>query len=156
MKNSILSLAVTALLSCVLYSGCWKYDCGYYEETYIPTEDVFATLKNYSSEDTVWYIPDKEHSEELPQTLSDWQKISVYEIPARSSENLYFDSTDNYTTPLETYGTADAMVFYVFRKSDWDSHSWEELLNGQMWAGRCSLTVTQMLDSDQTVSYPFQ
>ena len=156
MKGNTRSFAFAALLLLVLSAGCSKYYVGYYEETEVPTEGTFATLRNHSSEDTVWYIPDKDHAGSFPEALSDWQKIALYEIPARSSCSLCFDSEDDYITPVETYGISDAMVFYVFRKSDWDSHSWKELYEGRMWAGIRTLTVSQMLDAGKVVNFPFQ
>ncbi|MGN1226917.1 MAG: hypothetical protein ACI4TL_06755 [Candidatus Cryptobacteroides sp.] len=117
----------------------------------------FMLLRNYSSDDTVWFIPDKDHAENLPtESLTEWQKISVFTVPAHSSYELYYDSQDNYITPVETYGVEDRMVFYVFKKEIWDSKSWQELVEGQLWSGNCSLSVEEARAQNCTLTYPMQ
>ena len=158
MKNRIFcGIAAPLLLLPVLLlaTGCDKYNVGNTSYDYIQTSSSFATLNNYSSRATVWYIPEKQYADSFPETLSEWQKIDVYEIEARSSHTLTFDSDDNYVTPIETYGASDSMVFYVFFKSDWDSFSWKELCEGKMWAGKCTLTAEQLVKASRTVTYPF-
>ena len=152
MNKSIIPFIViaSALVSCS------KYVDGYIDYNYgSSTEGSFVTLNNYSSDATVWYIPDLEHASALPETLTEWQKTSVYEVDAHSSFTVWFDSTDGYVTPEETYGVSDTMPFYVFKKSDWDAFTWQELVQDQMWAGVRNFTVQQMIDADSNVIFPF-
>lgn len=127
------------------------------EETIPPyeTNKGFMLLRNYSSDDTVWYIPDKEHADNLPiDKLSEWQKISIFNIEAHQSYELTYDSNDNYLTPLETYGVNDKMVFYVFKKQVWEAHSWSELVTGRLWECRCELSVEDAIKQNRTLTYP--
>ena len=133
--------------------SCNKYYDGYFDGYYETTGD-FLILKNYSDEPTVWLIPEKSCAEVLPEELSEWQRTSLYEVAARSSETLSFDSDDHYTTPPETYAMDDNMVIYVFKKSVWDSNTWKEIVRGKMWAQKYSLSVSDALSLDRAVSYP--
>lgn len=150
----ILAAAIFTLSSCNKdgYVSIGEGERPPYEDNY-----GFLLLRNYSSEDTVWFIPDKEHADALPENeLSEWQKISIFHIEAHSSMELTYDSSDNYTTPLETYGVEDRMTFYVFKKSVWGSHSWSELVSGQLWTCKYSLSVEEALAQNRTVTYPMQ
>ena len=152
MKKTIFA----ALLLCLVACNKGSYD-SIGEDCVPPYEQNqgFLLLRNYSSEDTVWYIPDREHSENLPaDALSEWQKISVFVVPAQSSVELTYDSNDNYLTPVETYGVEDNMVFYVFKKTVWDSNDWKALVSNKLWSGKCSLSVQQALAQSRTVTYP--
>ena len=152
MKKTIFALILATLAA----TACSKYYDDYSWWNYDYSDASFATLCNYSSEATVWFIPEKKYADNLPEELTEWHKISVYEIAPRESLTLTFDSDDDYVTPIETYGTGDSMVFYVFHKSDWDTHSWKELREGRMWTGWCSLSVSQMLEKNSKLTYPFQ
>ena len=115
----------------------------------------FLLLRNYSSDDTVWFIPDKEHAANLPaDALSEWQKIAIYTIAAHQSFELTYDSDDNYITPLETYGVNDKMVFYVFKKKVWETHPWSELVSGKLWVCKCELSVEDAIKQNRTLTYP--
>lgn len=151
-KNILISLSV--IVAAFLASSCDRYYDGYYDPAYYETSNEFITLRNYSSEATVWFIPEKENSEILPSELSEWQKISVYEIDAHSAVTLTFDSDDGCVTPVETYAPTDRMVIYVFLKKVWDSHEWAELVSGEMWTGKYSYSVDEMLQLKKIVTYP--
>ncbi|MBP9986961.1 MAG: hypothetical protein KBT44_03435 [Bacteroidales bacterium] len=146
----LIALAVAGLSSCDRY-----YD-GYYDDLYYETNTVFLTLRNYSSEATVWFIPDVKCDGELPSELSEWQKIAVYAVEPKSAVQLTFDSSDDYVTPVETYGVNDRMAIYVFKKEVWDSHDWPELVTGKMWCGRCSLSVEEARELHSIVTYPMR
>lgn len=154
MKKIIIYISVLA--AAVLAVSCNKYNDGYYDPAYYKTSREFLTLRNFSSEATVWFIPAKENSVTLPAELTEWQKISVYEIDAKSSYTLTFDSDDSYVTPVETYSTTDKMVIYVFPKKVWDAHTWSELVAGQMWTGKGSYTVDEMVALKKIVTYPMR
>ena len=152
MKRNILAFVLVSVLA---VSCDWYYD-GFDEYRYYDNTTQFLTLRNYSSEATVWFIPSKENSENLPSELSEWQKISIYDVDSRSSMSLDFDSDDNYVTPVETYSPTDRMVIYVFLKSVWDSHTWAELVNGQLWSAKVSYSVEEIVAQNKTVTYPIQ
>jgi len=155
MKNNIISTIFLAFVAMAAVS-CDKYYDGYYDPAYYETSTNFMTLRNYSSEATVWFIPARENSETLPSELSEWQKISIYELGAKSSMTLSFDSDDSYVTPVETYSPTDKMVIYVFPKTVWDSHTWAELVAGKMWTGKCSYSVDEMVALKKIVTYPMR
>lgn len=154
MKKYIVLLAA-ALLT---LSSCHKGGYDSMGDSEIPpyeTNQGFLLLRNYSSDDTVWFIPDKEHADNLPaDALSEWQKISVFTIAAHNSYELTYDSNDNYLTPLETYGVDDKMTFYVFKKKVWDAHTWSELVSKQLWESKCSLSVEDAIKQNRTLTYP--
>lgn len=152
MKRNIAIIALVAALAC----SCDKYYDGYYDPEYYKTSKEFLTLRNFSNDATVWFIPAKENSEVLPDELSEWQKISIYEINGQSALTLTFDSDDNYVTPVETYGINDKIVIYVFKKEVWDACSWEDLVKGKKWSGKCTLSVEEALASRQVVTYPMR
>ncbi|MBP9987563.1 MAG: hypothetical protein KBT44_06555 [Bacteroidales bacterium] len=152
MKKHIAIIALIAALAC----SCDKYYDGYYDPEYYATSKDFLTLRNYSSDVTVWFIPAKENSETLPDELSEWQKISIYEINGQSARTLTFDSEDNYVTPVETYGIDDEMVIYVFKKEIWDAYEWKDLVKGKKWSGKCSLSVKDALESKSVITYPIR
>ena len=150
MKKIIITLmAAMSLLSCAKY-----YDTSWV--SYWDSADFFVTLKNYSSDDLIFFIPEKQYAENLPLQLSDWQKISVYEVKANSSISIEFDSDDNYETPIETYGVDDKMFFYIFKQSVWDSNSWEDLVNGKKWVACNSYSVEKIIALKRTISYPIK
>ena len=146
-------LAVAALL---VLSACDRYYDGYYDDEYYESSTNFLTLRNFSSDTTVWFIPEKAYAESLPAELSEWQRISIFELWPHSSEILSFDSGDNYETPLETYGVADRFTIYIFKKSVWESYTWQDIVNGKMWCGKCSLTVDDAVAQKRVVSYPIR
>lgn len=152
MKRYIALIALAAALAC----SCDKYYEGYYDPEYYKSSKEFLTLRNYSSDATVWFIPAKENSETLPEELSEWQKISIYEINGQSACTLTFDSDDSYVTPVETYGPDDRMVIYVFKKDVWDKHGWAELVTGKMWSGKTSLSVEEAVKLKKIVTYPMR
>lgn len=155
-KIHFILVAVAALL---LLPGCNKdYMKDYDErEPFKENKRTFLILRNYSSDDTVWFIPDKAFSVALPAApLDEWHKISVFEVKAHSSYELTFDSTDNYVTPVETYGPDDRMLFYVFKKDVWDSNEFPDLVSGQMWSGKCSLSVEEARELNGFVTYPMR
>ena len=152
MKKTIFA----ALLLCLVACNKGSYD-SIGEDCVPPYEpnQCVQLRRNNSTEQTARYIPDREHSENLPaDALSEWQKISVFVVPAHSSVELTYDSNDNYLTPVETYGVEDNMVFYVFKKTVWDSNDWKALVSNKLWSGKCSLSVQQALAQSRTVTYP--
>lgn len=153
MRKIIIALSAIALLC-----SCNKdyYDEGYYDDKYYKSSKEVLILRNFSSDTTVWFVPEKDHATSLPAELSEWQKISICEVQPHSSYSLTFDSNDSYVTPVETYGPSDSLQIYVFKKSVWDSHSWEELVSGKMWSGYCSLSVKDAIDLDGIVTYPMK
>lgn len=153
MRRFFFNIMVTALVFMVL-SSCDRYYDGYYDDIHHSTSTGFLNLKNYSSEATVWFIPDAETAGNLPSELSEWQKIDVYEVAPQSSVCLTFDSEDNYVTPVETYGIGDRMEIYVFKKDVWDNYGWAEIVAGRMWCGRFSLSVEEARELNGTVTYP--
>lgn len=155
MKKNIL-IFVSVIAAAFLASSCDRYYDKYYDPSYYETSNDFMTLRNYSSEATVWFIPAKENSGTLPSELSEWQKISIYEIDAHSAMTLKFDSLDSYVTPVETYAPTDRMVIYVFPKKVWDSHTWAELVSGEMWTGKGSYSVDEMVQLNKIVTYPMR
>ena len=136
--------------------GCDKYYDGYYDDLYYETSKDVLTFRNFSNDTTVWFIPDSEHSGNLPEELSEWQKISIWELNPHSACTISFDSNDSYETPVETYGVNDRMVIYVFKKSVWESHSWNELVNGRMWSGKVAYSVDDVLKLNRIVTYPMR
>lgn len=155
--NRIYSI-ITVLAAALLISGCNKYYDGIEdsENKYVEHNSRFLILRNYSSDDTVWFIPDKDCATTLPAVLDEWHKISVFEVEAHSSYDLTFDSTDNYVTPVETYGVNDKMVFYVFKKSVWEANDWATLVSGKMWSGKCELSVDDARALNGFVTYPMK
>ena len=153
--KKILTLFAAAVLA---LSSCNKGDFDSIIGDEIPpyeTNHGFMLLRNYSSDDTVWYIPDKEHADNLPtDKLTEWQQISIYTVEAHQSYELTYDSNDNYITPLETYGVDDEMTFYIFKKYVWDTHSWSELVAGKLWECKCTLSVEEALAQNRTLTYP--
>ena len=53
MKRYIALIALAAALAC----SCSKYYDGYYDPEYYKSSKEFLTLRNYSSDATVWFIP---------------------------------------------------------------------------------------------------
>lgn len=155
MRKYISSILCTVLALAAAVS-CDRYYDGYYDDPYYDTNTYFLTLRNYSSEATVWFIPDAECAGELPQELSEWQKISVYEVQPQSAVQLSFDSEDNYVTPVETYGIGDRMTIYVFKKNVWDNTEWSEIVAGSKWCGKCSLSVEDARKLKGIVTYPMR
>ncbi|MBQ0077138.1 MAG: hypothetical protein KBS55_00685 [Bacteroidales bacterium] len=155
MKRYI-KLFVCAAAAVLAFASCSRDYEGYYDNAYYEKTKNFLTLRNYSSDATVWYIPDVDHADVLPTELTEWQKIAIYSVDAHSSGSLTFDSSDNYETPVETYGVDDELVIYVFKKDVWNSHSWSELVAGQMWCGKCTLSVEDALKSNGIVTYPMR
>lgn len=156
MKNSI-SHIFAALSLIALFSACSKSDYDMMEtEPFHEYSTRFLVLRNYSSDDTVWFIPDKDSAASLPSELSEWQKIAIYSIPAHGKLDLTFDSTDNYVTPVETYGVNDKIVIYVFKKSVWDSNVWSALVSGKLWSGKCELSVEDARELNGFVTYPMR
>lgn len=155
MKRHIGYLLLTVLAIAILDS-CDRYYNGYYDDPFYETNTMFLTLRNYSSDATVWFIPDASCSGELPSELSEWQTIAIYELEPKSAVQLTFDSGDDYVTPVETYGVNDSMSIYVFKKDVWESHGWPELVSGKMWCGRCSLSVEEARKLHGIVTYPMR
>lgn len=155
MKAYIYNLLVFALVIVTLGS-CKGYDKGYYDEKYYETNVNFLTLRNYSSDATVWFVPDVEYAENLPSELSEWQRIAIYDVDAHSSGYITFDSNDNYVTPVETYGVGDKMVIYVFKKDVWEKYEWPEIVAGKMWCGKCSLSVEDARELNGIITYPMR
>lgn len=154
MKHKLLVIMAAALLS--LGSCSPAYDEGYYDEEYYKTNDVALTARNFSSDATVWFIPDKEHADSLPSVLSEWQKISVFHIDAHSSYTIMFDSNDDYLTPIDTYGKEDTLAVYVFKQDIWDSCSWNELVSGEMWSCKAKYSVADALATKGIITYPMR
>lgn len=141
----------------VLICSCSAgYDSGYYDDDYYETNDVVLTARNFSSDATVWYIPDKTHADPLSDEMSEWQKISLFEIDTHSSYCIRFDSNDNYVTPIETYGIGDTLTLYIFKKDVWDSHSWQELVNDRLWSCKARYSVADAISAKGIITYPIQ
>lgn len=153
MAKHLIRIVVLALSLTVL-SSCFQYNNGYFDIPLYEGNTDYLTLKNYSSESTIWLIPDAEHAGQLPSELSDWLKTDLYEIEPRMSRQLSFDSTDGYVTPAETYGIGDKMVIYVFKKEIWDNHGWEEIVEGSLWCNKYTLSVDDALNHNKTIIYP--
>lgn len=151
MKRYIALIAMIAGLTCSCDKYYDRYDPKYYESS-----TDFLTLRNYSSDATVWFIPAKENSKVLPDELSEWQKISIFEVSGKSAVTLSFDSKDNYVTPVETYGIKDTMAIYVFKKDVWNKNEWKELVRGQKWCGKCVLSVEDALKLQKVITYPMR
>lgn len=153
MKRSLL-----VMIAVVLGLGACShdYEAGYYDDTYYETNDVVLTARNFSSDATVWFIPDRDHADSLPDELSEWLKISVYRIDAHSSYSIMFDSNDGYLTPIETYGKDDTLAVYVFKKEIWDSHSWNELASGELWSCKARYSVADALSTGGIITYPMR
>lgn len=150
--NSIILVAVVLSALC----ACDRYYDGYYDDICVPAPDAFLTFRNLSSDSTVWFVPEKACAEALPEELSEWQKISIFELEPHSEQVLFLDSNDDYETPVETYGMDDRFTIYIFKKSVWNSYSWQDLVSGKMWSGKCSLTVDEALAMKATVTYPLR
>lgn len=145
------------LTALVLICSCSAdYDSGYYDDNYYETNDVVLTARNFSSDATVWYIPDKPHADPLSDEMSEWQKISLFEIDAHSSYSIRFDSKDNYVTPIETYGMGDTLTLYIFKKDVWDSHSWQELVHDGLWSCKARYSVADAISAKGIITYPIQ
>lgn len=146
----LISAAITVL------GSCDRYLDGYYDDRYYETNTDFLTLRNYSSDSTVWFIPEAGCKGDLPSELSEWQLISVYRVPPKSAVQLSFDSNDNYETPVETYGINDMMTIYVFKEKVWDKYGWGDIVAGQMWCGKCRLSVEEAVALHGIVTYPMR
>jgi len=155
MKQNIIILALMGIIAFVAVSCNKSYD-GYYDKEYYETSTEFLTLRNFSSDSTVWFIPERDCADNLPESLSEWQKISIFELAPHSSYVLSFDSNDSYVTPVETYEVNDRIAIYVFKRSVWQSHSWAELVSGKMWSGYCRYSVDEMIELRQIVTYPMK
>lgn len=153
MKRNLLLI----ILSAVAFVSCNKdYSDGYYDPPYYEAAKSFITLRNFSSDNTVWFIPDKSCNGMLPAVLTEWQKIAIYEVAAHSSYSMTFDSNDNYVTPIESFGVNDRMTIYVFKKDVWDSHSWSELVNNQLWSSKGEYSAEDFITLNKVVTYPIQ
>lgn len=151
MKRYILALAAALLAA----TSCDKaYEGSYPVSDPVENNVSFMMLRNFSSETTVWFIPDKACATSLPTVLSEWQLISVWEVKPNSKVSVTFDSNDGYVTPIETYGVDDKMAFYVFKKSVWDSNDWATLVKNKMWCGCCFLSASEVLEMNRMVTYP--
>ena len=155
MKRYIFAIMLAALTVTGI-SSCDRYYDGYYDDRYYETNTQFLTLRNYSSEATVWFIPEAACNGELPAEISEWQAISVYTVPPQSAVQLSFDSEDNYVTPVETYGVDDRMTIYVFKEYVWNNCGWDDIVSGSMWCGKCSLSVADARKLNGIVTYPMR
>lgn len=154
MRTKIILAVLPAVVA--LVCGCDRYYDSEYDERYYETSKDFMTLRNFSSDTTVWFIPERDNAATLPSELSEWQSISVYEIGPHSAMILTFDSNDSYVTPVETYGVEDRMVIYVFKKKVWESNDWSALVSGKMWCGCVSYSVDEIVALNKIVTYPMR
>lgn len=151
--NRIIALIAAGFLfgAC---SSAFDYDRGNYDDSYYETNSEVLTIRNFSSDATVWFIPDRDHAEVLPDELSEWQKISVFEVEPHSSYPILFDSNDFYVTPIETYGPEDTLIVYVFKKDVWNGYSWKELVEGRLWSCKAGYSVQDAVSSSGIITYP--
>ena len=158
MKKNTFFAIISSIVLGALLPGCDPYGYDSYTDPYsYDTSSDVLSLRNFSSDTTVWYIPDRESAlGTLPAELSEWQKIAIFEILPHSTYYLSFDSGDNYVTPLETYQTTDALSIYVFKKADWRTHTWEELIQNELWCYFGTYTVEQAVAANCTITYPIQ
>lgn len=154
MKKSIIITMLAAAVLCACDKNYYRE--GYYDDKYYQSSKEVLTLRNFSSDETVWFVPEQRYAESLPMELSEWDKISVCQVGPHSSYTLDFDSKDNYVTPIETYGPGDRMSIYVFKKSVWEKYSWQEIVEGRMWCGHCTLSVDEAVKLDGIVTYPMR
>lgn len=138
-------------------AACDRYSDGYgYDPSYYRTSSEYMTLRNFSSDTTVWFVPEKQYADALPDSLTEWQRISVYRIAPHSSFILTYDSSDSYVTPEETYGPEDSFTIYVFKSRDWNMYPWKTLVSGQKWVGKVSMTVEEAAGLNNIVTYPMR
>lgn len=157
MKKTIyLIMAAAVALMAAACSKDYSYDSGYYDDRYYETSKEVLTLRNFSSDTTVWFIPELECAENLPSELSEWQKIAVTQLLPHSSGTLTFDSNDSYVTPIETYGPDDNLSIYVFKKNVWDNYLWSDIVKDRMWCGHCTLSVEEAIALRGIVTYPMR
>ena len=156
MRRILYAAAACLLVAALSACSADKYTEGYYDSKYYESSTSYLTLRNFSSDTTFWFIPEKEYALSLPEELSEWQKISIYEVAPHSSYILTFDSSDSYVTPEETYGPEDSMAIYVFSADAWKHNSWQELVRGSLWTCSGLYSVEDILSLDGIVTYPMR
>ena len=152
-------MAVATLFS-LLCTSCLHKDCLFGES--VPPmgmEQYLMTVANDSDVATVWYFPSHgnvscEDAGQLPSSKPACSAESDVCFPLQPRKSLMITiSYDGVTHPAQGYHVDDSLPIYVFDKTVFETSTWEQIVNGQLWLKKFTFTVEQLVEADRKVRY---
>ncbi|MGN0190229.1 MAG: hypothetical protein ACI39U_01105 [Candidatus Cryptobacteroides sp.] len=154
MKRLAYILAAVAMMMAAV--SCLQ-DKGYADTMPYPSEDCYLmTIANDSNVKTVWILPEKGDAENpgaLPaeKPVPDENSLGCFPLDVKKSREIWIN--DKVTHPTQTYGPDDAVPFYVFEATLFESTDWADILADPLKYRKFSLTVEELVEAGRKVVY---
>lgn len=156
----IVKYVFAGLLSVLFCASCFSYDLRDMEPSY--REYPVVTLQNTSSRDIVWFVPDAEYADSLPDSLTESMVNNMFiQSPGYAFAVCYFipnkSGLDPWVEPfpqLINYAPGDDVDFYVFDAEVVDTTDWKTIKDNSLWLARYSCSAKAIADMNYRLNYP--